>query len=85
MARKAKTKKRGCGSTTGTKLYLVENNGKLTVSKCKSKAKKALTKCRKRIKKAGRGVCQMHQIKAKKVKKYKAKRGHNVFRRSHKR
>jgi hypothetical protein len=85
MARKAKSKKRGCSSTTGTKLYLVENNGKLTVSKCKSKAKKVLSKCRKRIKRAGRGVCQMNMVKAHKQKTYKAKRGRNVFRRSHRR
>ena len=43
MARKAKTKKRGCSATNATKLYLVEHTGKLTVTKCKGKAKKKLT------------------------------------------
>ena len=76
MAKKAK--KRGCGSTTGTKLYVVENLGKLTVTKCKGKAKKVLTKCRKRIKRIGRGVCQMHTIKAKKI---RVKRGKGRIRR----
>ena len=76
MAKKAK--KRGCGSTTGTKLYLVENNGKITVAKCKGKAKKVLTKCRKRAKRLGRGACQMHTVKAKKI---HVKRGKGRIRR----
>jgi hypothetical protein len=72
MAKK-KAKKRSCGSTTGRKLYLVENNGKLTVTRCKSTAKKVMAKCRKRAKKAKRGVCQMHTIKAKKIRIYRRK------------
>lgn len=72
MAKK-KGKKRGCGSTSGRKLYAVENNGKLTVTKCKSRAKKVLSTCRKKMKKSKRGVCQMHTLKAKKQRVYRRK------------
>ena len=78
MGRKARTKKRGCSATNATKLYLVEHTGKLTVTKCKGKAKKKLTQCRRQMKRKGRGACTLHTLKAKKI---HVKRGQGRIRR----